>query len=82
MTTIPQVNQEFPVGTIRKRKKDAKRDRMKVRVESSVTVKVGEIDEKIREGESRRMRKEMVGYLTDRTPLPRHTSFLHRIGIS
>ena len=28
---------------------------------TSVTVKVGEIDEKIREGKSRRMRKDLVG---------------------
>ena len=34
---------------------------MKIGVGSSVTVKVGEIDEKIREGKGIRMRKELVG---------------------
>ena len=46
-------------------RKEAKRDKTKIGVGTSVTVKVGEIDEKIREVKSRRIRKELVGlYLT------------------
>ena len=44
-----------------KRRKDTKQDKMKIRVETSIIVKVREINEKIREEESRRMRKEIVG---------------------
>ena len=43
-----------------KRRKEANRDRKKIGVRTSVTVKVGDIDKKIREGESRSMRKELV----------------------
>ena len=57
----PKSTRSFPVGTITKRRKEAKWDRRKIGIGTSVTVKVGEIDEKIREGKSRRMRKELVG---------------------
>ena len=53
----------LPVRTITKRRKEEKWDKTKIGVGTSVTVKVGEIDEKIREGESRRMRKELVGWM-------------------
>ena len=49
------------VGTIMKRRKELKRDRPKIVVGTSVTLKVGEIYEKIREGKSRSIRKELVG---------------------
>ena len=48
--TPPNSNNRFPVGKIMKRRKEAKRDKTKIGVGTSVTVKVGEIDEKIREG--------------------------------
>ena len=57
----PKSTEIFPVGTIMKRRKEAKRDKTDIRVGTSIKVKVGEIDEKIREGQSRRMRKELVG---------------------
>ena len=44
-----------------KKRKEAKRDKTKIRVGTSVTVKVGEIDEMIREVKIRSMRKELVG---------------------
>ena len=53
----------FPVCTITKRRNKAKRDKTKIRVATSVTVKVGEIDENIREGNIRRIRKDLVGCL-------------------
>ena len=40
-----------------------KREKINIGMGSSITVKVGEIDEKIREGKSRRTRKELVGCL-------------------
>ena len=57
----PKPTRSFPVGKTTKSRKEAKRDKTNTRVGTSVTVKVGEIDEKIREGESRRARKELVG---------------------
>ena len=51
----------FHVDTITKRRKEAKRDKKKIGVGTSVTVTVGEINEKIREGKSRSTRKDMVG---------------------
>ena len=51
------------LGTITKRRKEAKRDKMKIGVGDYVTVRVGEINEKIREGKSRMMRKELVGWM-------------------
>ena len=49
-----------PVGTTNKRWKEAKRDKTKIGVGDSVTMKVQEIDEKNREGKIRRMMKELV----------------------
>ena len=43
-----------------KERKEAKRSKMKIGVVSFVIAKFGEM-EKTREGESRRMRKELVG---------------------
>ena len=57
-------------------------DRTNIRVESSVIVKVRDINEKIKEGKSRRMRKELVGSLPVRTPFPRHTPQMHHKVIS
>ena len=58
-----------------KRRKDEKWDRTKIGVGASVTVKVREIDENIREGESGSMSKELVGLPPTSTPLPRHNSW-------
>ena len=52
------------MGTIAKKKNKAKRDKTKIGVGTPVIVKVGEIDEKIREGKRRRMRKYMVDCLS------------------
>ena len=49
------------VGTIKKRGKEAKRDKKKIGVGTLVTVKVIDIGENIREGERRSTRKELVG---------------------
>ena len=38
------------MGTIKKMRKEEKRDKMKIGVGTSVTVKVGDINEKIKEG--------------------------------
>ena len=59
----PKSTISVPVGIIEKRSREEKRDKAKIGVGTSVTVKVGEIDEKIREGKSRRMRKELVGWM-------------------
>ena len=59
----PQVNQELPVGPITKRRKKEKRDKTKIRVGTSVTVKIGDIDKKIKGGRIRRARKDLVGCL-------------------
>ena len=52
----------FLFDTITKRIKEAKGNKTKIGVGNSVTVKVRDIDEKIREGKIRRMRKELVGF--------------------
>ena len=44
-----------------KRRKEVNQDRTKIGVGASITVKVGEINEKIREGKIRSMRKDLVG---------------------
>ena len=41
-------------------RKEAKRDKTKIRVGTSVTAKVKEIDKKIREGKTRSMSKELI----------------------
>ena len=51
----------FLFDTITKRIKEAKGNKTKIGVGNSVTVNVGEINEDIREGEIRRMMKELVG---------------------
>ena len=51
----------FPVGQIIKRRKEENRDKTRIVVGTSVSVKVKEINEKIREGKIRSMRKELVG---------------------
>ena len=43
------------------RSKEAKQEKTKIGVGASVTVKIVDIDEKIREGEILRMRKELFG---------------------
>ena len=45
-----------------KRRKGVKQDKTKIAVGTSVTVKFGDINEKIREGKNRRMRKELFGF--------------------
>ena len=57
----PKSTKSFPVGTILTRRKEENWNRIKIEVGTSVTVKVGEINEKIREGKSRSMRKKMFG---------------------
>ena len=59
--TPPKSTKSFPVETITKRRKEAKRDKTKIGVRTSVTVKIRDIDEKTRDGKTRRMRKELVG---------------------
>ena len=44
------MTKSFPAGTINKRGREAKRDKTKIEVGNSVTVKVRETDENIREG--------------------------------
>ena len=44
-----------------KRRNEEKRYKANIGVETSVTVKVKEIEENIREGKTRRMKKELVG---------------------
>ena len=56
----PKSINSFHVGKITKSRKEAKRDRTNIRMGDSITVKVGDIDAKIREGEIRRTRKDMV----------------------
>ena len=51
------------VGTMTKKRKEENQDKTRIGVGSSVTVKVGEIDEKIREGKIIRKRKDMVGWM-------------------
>ena len=46
-----------------KKRNQEKRDKTKIRVGTSVTVKDGDINEKIKEGKGRRMRKDMFGCL-------------------
>ena len=57
LITPPKLTESFPFGTLTKRRKKAKRYKTKIRVGNSVTMKVGEIYEKIRDGKSRRMSK-------------------------
>ena len=57
ITPPPKLTKSFPFGTLTKRRKKAKWDKTKIGVVNSVTMKVGEIDEKIREGKIRRMSK-------------------------
>ena len=45
----------YALGKMMKRRNKEKRDKTKIRVGNFVTAKVGEIDEKIREGGSRRV---------------------------
>ena len=44
-----------------KDRKDANWVKMKIRVESFVTAKVGDMEEKTKEGKIRSMRKDLVG---------------------
>ena len=56
----PKSTKSLPVGKNTTRRKEENWDRTKIGVGTSVTVKVGQIGEKIREGESRSKRKERV----------------------
>ena len=58
--TSLKLTNSFPVGTIKRRRKKAKWDKTKIRVRNSVKMKVGEINENIRERKIRRMRKDLV----------------------
>ena len=53
----------FPLGTNKKKKNEVKRDKTKIRVGDFVTVKIRDIDEKIKEGKIRRMRKDQASAL-------------------
>ena len=64
----PKSTARLLVVTIMKETKEAKKvkqGKMKVRVGSAMTLKVGEMEEKAREGRSRRTRKEVVGCVQD-----------------
>ena len=58
-----QVNSIFPVDTTIKNRKESKLDKTKIGVGNSIIAKVGDIDEKIRVGKIRRMRKELAGWM-------------------
>ena len=58
--TPPKSTKSFPVETITKRRKEAKRDKTKIGVGTSVTVKIRDIDEKTRDGKTRRMRRSWL----------------------
>ena len=60
ITLTPKVNQELHCWKNYKDEEGGKAGKDKYWVETSVTVKVREIDEKIREGKNRRIRTEMV----------------------
>ena len=49
--------------TITKMRKEENRDKIKIGVGNSVTLKVGEIEENIREGKIRSMRKDLVVWM-------------------
>ena len=57
----PNSNMISPVVTIAEGMKENKRTKTKIRVESVVKAKVGEMEENTREGRSRSIRKEVVG---------------------
>ena len=57
LITPPKLTKSFPVGALTKMRKKGKRNKTKIGVVNSVTMKVREIDDKIKEGESRRMIK-------------------------
>ena len=57
LITPPKLTKSFHFGTLTERRNKAKRDKTKIGVVNSVKMKVGEIDEKIREGKIRRMSK-------------------------
>ena len=57
LITPPKLTKSFTFGTLTKRRKKAKRDKTKIGVVNSVTMKVGEIYEKIGEEKSRRLSK-------------------------
>ena len=57
----PKSTMHSPVVTIMKEMKEAKRSKNMIVVGFVVTAKVREMEEKTREGRSRRARKEMVG---------------------
>ena len=57
----PQVNQELPCCHNYEEEEGCKVGKDEYRGRTSITLKVGEIDKKIREGKSRSMRKDMVG---------------------
>ena len=56
----PKLPRSFLVGTTTKRRKETNHEKTKIGVETSVTVKVGEIDENIGDRKSIRMRKDLV----------------------
>ena len=56
-TMSPQTEQRLKEG------KEAKQRKKKIGVRSMVTAKVGEKEEKTRVGRSRRVRKEVMGYV-------------------
>ena len=55
----PKVKQELPCWKNYEEEEGVKRDKKNIGVGTSVTVKVGEINENIREGKTIRMRKEL-----------------------
>ena len=61
LITSTKSTKSFLVDTTTKSMKEANMDKAKIGVGTSITAKVREIDEKIREGERRRTRKELVG---------------------
>ena len=63
LITSPKSTKSLPVGTIAKSRKKGNRNKTKIRVGTSVTVKVVYIDENIREGKIKRTRDELFGCL-------------------
>ena len=59
----PRQTGAHPLGKIAKNKNEAKRDKTKIRVGNFMMVKVGDIDDKIRERKNRRMKKDQASDL-------------------
>ena len=61
MISTPKSIKSFPVGVITKKRKETKQEKAKIELGTSVTVKVGVINEKVREVKFITTRKDLVG---------------------